>query len=640
MILRIALALLIALIHLSPGVSGASERILEMNVTAEVSRDATLSVRESLKVQTEGVDIKRGIIRSFPVEYTDLRGRANETDFDLISANIDGRPTKVSLERVGRNIEIRLGDPNRTLRKGIHIFDIEYRTLGWVAFRDSFDELYWNVTGNDWEFPIDRATFRLVLPDGASVRDSVAFTGRAGARGSGFRFGPDGVVETTDALMPGEGLTVSFAWDKGFVSGEAQAARERREKTAYANKVLFSVFLMLIIFVYYFGAWYLFGRDPTKGTVIPLYTPPNGVEPGFAKFLKDMRYSDDCLAADIIQLAVIGFIRFRERDGSIEIIPTDKAVGNNSTKNMRALGAQSPALHAIISSLIIGPGKHGVLVGDCNGDVFYKISNALKAEYEAKGRKYFTLNTRYSLIGLLLFVPFVPILAEWTGIFLSRIFSFIPLGFTGIVFMLRFFIGLKNIFARGYRVLRIVYSILLTILAGFAAFVLYMYDIVYCAAFFSAVIIAFLFARIMPARTFEGVKVNAELDGLAMYMGTAERHRLAMLNPPDETPRLFEALLPYAFALGCAKTWADGFADILENASYRPEWSASYGNETFTHFYPRLSNGLSRGISASVASHSDKPRSSSSSGSYGGGSGFGGGGHSGGGGGGGGGRGW
>ena len=44
------------------------------------------------------------------------------------------------------------------------------------------DELYWNVTGNGWGFPIDRASARVVLPADVPPADvrMEAYTGAAG----------------------------------------------------------------------------------------------------------------------------------------------------------------------------------------------------------------------------------------------------------------------------------------------------------------------------------------------------------------------------------------------------------------------------------------------------------------------------
>ena len=133
-------------------------------------------------------------------------------------------------------------------------------------------------------------------------------------------------------------------------------------------------------------------------------------------------------------------------------------------------------------------------------------------------------------------------------------------------------------------------------------------DPVLTTGFASAAVIAALFGSVLPARTRAGADLAAKIDGLAMYIGTAERHRLAMLNPPEETPELFERLLPYAFALGLAKTWADSFSSLLERVEYVPEWSDSIDR---VYVISNFTDSLSSSLAASVRSY--EPPSSSSS---------------------------
>ncbi|MDR3333120.1 MAG: DUF2207 domain-containing protein [Synergistaceae bacterium] len=608
----------------------ASERIMEMNVTASIGPDSVMLVHETIKARVEGFDIRRGIIRSIPTDYSDSAGRVNRTGFELVSALIDGSRTGVQLERSGRNVEVRIGDPDRTLPRGTHVFEITYKALGWVAFRESYDELYWNATGDEWTFPIDHATFRLTLPGGADILQRAAFTGRKGERGGDFNI-RENFAETTRTLSPGEGFTVAFAWKKGFVTPPAAGFWEAAYDFITSNSLVFTVLFVTLVFVYYAGAWYIFGRDPEMGVIIPLYRPPKGIEPGFARYLRRMEYSDDCMAADIIQLAIMGYLYFEDENGKIRIVPTPAATGDEGTDKMSELKEFSEPLHAMLSSMIAGPGKHGFLVDKVNGGIFQRASMNLKYKYEANGVEFFSLNKWLGRAGLLLFIPFAPLL-------FSRLLPWLlrsaPLALG---------IGARlGMFASRFsgRISRLTAKVVVAVIAAVSLFVLYRHDPIACAGLAAASLIAFGFSTIMPARTAKGARIEAEIEGLSMYMNTAERHRLAMLAPPDETPQLFEALLPYAFALDCAETWANGFAETLKKASYRPDWDRSFAKTNYNWFLlsTRLSGGLSGGIRTSIADHAASLRTTRSS--YSGGSGLGGGGHSGGGGGGGGGRGW
>jgi uncharacterized membrane protein len=118
----------------------------------------------------------------------------------------------------------------------------------------------------------------------------------------------------------------------------------------------------------------------------------------------------------------------------------------------------------------------------------------------------------------------------------------------------------------------------------------------------------------MVSRTPKGSNILSEAEGLKLYMDTAEKERLEMFNPPDETPELFERLLPYALALDVAKTWGNRFEKVLTQAGYKPEWysgpspflflngtglndfSSSLGNSIGQSMAPRSAPGTSSGM--------------------------------------------
>lgn len=139
---------------------------------------------------------------------------------------------------------------------------------------------------------------------------------------------------------------------------------------------------------------------------------------------------------------------------------------------------------------------------------------------------------------------------------------------------------------------------------------------------FLCVLILLLFKPLMRVRSEEGARLNEELEGLRMFMTSAEKHRLELGNTPEETPKLFEELLPYAFALDVAETWANRFEKILAAAHYAPSWYRG-DMQIFTH-----SSGVAAfasGFAGAVASgtrSSGRGGSSSSGGGGGGGRGW------------------
>ena len=52
----------------------------------------------------------------------------------------------------------------RLVQAGEHTYELVFRTDRQLGYFADHDELYWNVTGNGWDFPIDRVTARVELP--------------------------------------------------------------------------------------------------------------------------------------------------------------------------------------------------------------------------------------------------------------------------------------------------------------------------------------------------------------------------------------------------------------------------------------------------------------------------------------------
>jgi len=93
---------------------------------------------------------------------------------------------------------------------------------------------------------------------------------------------------------------------------------------------------------------------------------------------------------------------------------------------------------------------------------------------------------------------------------------------------------------------------------------------------------AIFFMCLLSVMTSAGVRIHEKIQSLAFFMNTAERHRQALLNPPEETPELFEKLLPYALALDVVETWKNSFRFLLEKARYEPSWNRGmYNAERF-----------------------------------------------------------
>ena len=168
-------AALLAIVLASASLAG--ERLLSFDSRILVRPDASLLVRETIRVRAEGNKIRHGVYREFPQLYHSQLGLNVKTGFDVTSVRRDGQPESYHIEDRENGKRVYFGSPKVNLRPGEYTYELTYQTDRQLGFFDDHDELYWNATGNGWLFPIDRASATVTLPDGAKITSVTAYTG-------------------------------------------------------------------------------------------------------------------------------------------------------------------------------------------------------------------------------------------------------------------------------------------------------------------------------------------------------------------------------------------------------------------------------------------------------------------------------
>ncbi|WP_376692090.1 DUF2207 domain-containing protein [Wenzhouxiangella sp. EGI_FJ10409] len=628
---------LLALLLLPMAVA-AEERIVEFASEIEVQASGELEVTERITVVAEGRDIRRGIYRDFPTRYEDRSGRRTTVPFELVSLRRNGELEDRRVESISNGVRIYMGSEGRMLEPGEHTYTLVYRT-GWqVGFFDGYDELYWNVTGNAWGFPIERASAVVTLPAGASREDLRldAYTGRQGESGGDATgeviSGRRARFETTRRLAPNEGLTVVVGFPKGLVS-EPTAAEEFQKDLEDNRVTVIGGVGTIAIVLWYLFAWVRVGRDPDGGAVYPRYDPPEGYSPGMLRYVWKMGYDKTCLAAALVSLAVKGAIRLDKDDDDYVAERLDGET-------------ESATEGKLLSKLLEAPGDRIVFKQSNHAE----IRAALKAHEKAlSGRmegRYFKLNRWWVIPGIVIsVVTLVAMVLSLPGDekFLA--------GFLA-VHQTIWNIGTAVLVMRVYRTWRdlkgvtgLIGAILMTafslpfVIASVVVLGIFGNMIGWLPGLIVVVIgiVNGLFWSWMRAPTMRGRALLDHVEGLRLYLTVAERDDIEARHEqaPPRTFEEFERLLPYAVALDAADTWAERFAAEIEAA-------AQAGTAQSRTWYPATMSGgrltaaglgtaLGSGLASATASASTAPGSSS---------GGGGGGVSGGGGGGGGGGGW
>ncbi len=620
--------------------AGAIERITEFSSDITIGQDGTLTVRESISVNAQRNQIQRGIFRDFPTTYIYDFGNRYRVSFEVQRVTRNGQDENYVLENIANGRRVRIGNAEIVLERGIHDYTITYSTKGQIGFFDEFDSLYWNVTGHGWAFAIDAAEAVIRLP-GEQLDDFRFFTGPQGARGddaSATRLSADTVrFNTTAPLGPQEGLTVAVSFPKGIVAPPTAMENARgflRDNGATGA----AMFGFLALFAFYYYVWSKVGRDPARGVIVPLFAPPEGFSAAAMRYVSRMGYDRKAFAAAIVSMAVKGYMKISEDDGTYTLSRTGMSIEEkNLTKGERAI---AHALFAVRDEIELKNANHKTV-----SKAISRLQDALRNEDEGV---YFITNRGWFYAGLLILLASAvftvmlstdPAAASGLGLWIS-------IWATGTSFLVyRTIEKWRGVsVSGGSRIVNVAGAFFATLFAlpfvGFlgGAFLLLgeALPLVASAGLVGQGILAFIFYRLLKAPTKAGAKVRDEIDGFKMFLTTAEKERLEVLHPPHVTPEIFEKFLPYAIALDSENAWSNKFeAEIAEagtdttRSSYNPRW---YSGRSFNRLGTSgFTSSIGSAVAGATASAARAPGSSS---------GMGGGGSSGGGGGGGGGGGW
>jgi uncharacterized membrane protein len=536
--------------------------IADFKDTISIAPDGTALVSE--KITLVFVGEWHGIHRTIPVEYPGPEG-TNYTLFVNVMSVTDesGSKLKYDSSKSGNYRDLKIYIPGAV--DATRVVNIDYSVRNGIRFFDSYDEFYWNVTGNDWQVPIDHASAFVTLPENAAggLR-AQAFTGAYGSKESEATAevkGADVLSETTSPLSMRGGLTIDIYISQGIL--KPPSALTKLGWFLGSNPI---VFLPLLTLAVMFGLWYSVGRDPDPGvSVAPQYEPPKGICPAEAGTLLDDTIHPRDITSTIVDLAVRGYIKieekvdtflvFHHKDYSFHLLKPREQWGTDLTPHERVM----------LENIFLG-GTETRLSSLKNR--FYTVIPIVRQDIMSslKGKGIYTLDPEsangYSIaagVAIAILVVGVQVMG-WMNLFYS-----IPL---------------------------VIGSVLVSAL------------------------IWWLFARQMTAKTVSGARTRIAVLGFQEFMNRVDADRIKHM-PPDT----FEKFLPYAMALGVEHHWAQAFDGIVKDP---PSWYVSPNG--YVGFSPLFFSSSMHSMASDMHQvFVSAPRASSTGSGFGGG-GFGGGG--------------
>ncbi len=567
------LALIAAVLLAAPTTQARDLTIQRFDETVTVNPNGTIEVTEIIEARFTG--FWHGIYRTIPVEYDTPQHLNYSLLLEPLSVtDDDGHALKYEQKREGRYLKFKITVPGA--QDATKTVLLHYRILNAIRFFDDHDELYWNVTGAEWDAPIRAASAKIELPDGVTGLHATAFTGAYGSRESDAQVETSGNIVQVSANHPlsyREGLTVVAGWDKGFVHPPSTAA-----KIALFFRSNWPLFLPVVAFFIMLWLWWTRGRDPERGSVAVQYEPPDKLTPGECGTLVDNEAAMRDITATLVDLAVKGYLTIEQKDEShlLGLSHSKEYIFHLKRPPTEWSGVRPHELE-MLSALFDNGSVTSVKLSNLQNHFYTHLPAIRRRIFDA-------------------------LMAD--GYYLHR----------------------PDTVRQGYIGAGIVIGILLFVFGGALGAATGVAHLTWVIAAILTAGVICIFGWFMPARTLTGARTFEKVLGFEQFLERVESDRLERIV---KTPEMFEKFLPYAMALRCEKKWVAAFAGI---AMQPPQWySGPYGSGFVPYMFVNDLNVMSAQASSVMAS---APRSSS------GGSGFGGGGFSGGGFGGGGGGGW
>ncbi len=549
--LLIASAICLSVCLVWPGQAQAADWTIEnFQSDITVNADGTVSIIETIDVDF-GNTSKHGIYRDIPYRYSDGT-KVTSTELSVNSVSQDGTEATYETSQNENDIRVQIGDPGLTIT-GPRQYTIHYTAAGILSSFTDYDELYWNVTGDQWEVPIKQARATVRLPADGILQIACY----EGSTGSSERCTTDLTTESqvtfksSRELMIGEGLTIAVGYTKGLVpillvATPPDPIDALVSPVALASSIV--IFILGVIWV--IRRWLAGGRDRSSGktTIVAEYDAPASLRPAEIGLLVDERADTLDVSATIVDLAVRGYLTITEEPKKWLFGETDYIFNRTDKELSNLLRYEQKLLEKIFKK------KTEVRLSALSKDfVFdlYEVKKLLYIEVTEKGL--FVSNpdhirNKQILFGIMFFV--IGIVAMWLVGSQSQVFP---------VTILQLLLG------SGLGLVPLGLTLITT-------------------------------AWSMPARTQKGSELYRQAKGFELFINTAEKYRAQFAEQENR----YTEILPYAIVFRSTKKLAKAM-EKLELTPPQPVWYVSphpFHTVAFASTVSNFSSSLSQAMAA------------------------------------------
>ena len=520
-----------------------AERITNYEVTVQINKNETLTVNEVIDYDFDGA-AKHGIYRDIP-----LRSKKNGVDIyksyiKMNSIKRNGISEEYSTQLFDEGIRYKVGSAKKFVEKGVNKYEFNYMIYNAVFEKNGIYQVYFNAIGQFWKVPIEKAIVNIKFGNGKPVTENEIkqldiFTGEYGQSGKDYISNlNNGTIEikTNKVLQAYNGLSFRLNLKTDNIS---PTFGDKLQTLYYAHPLIVAgPIIIIFLAIYGFVTWYIFGRDVGKKAIVPEFNIPKDISAMYAAYINGVREPKEILTIGVLSLLSKGYVEADDEEGNGRNV---KYTLPNSRRSKPELAEEEKIVFNALSSTGYIFKKERSLYNASN-----KILKSFEKEYKKKVYRDNSIFNIAFIVGIIIvFMVSATASGGTAGVSDSSlgVVSLIMIAsFFGIILNMIFSI-IKNIYGNNSTFLKIIKWMVIL-------FISVIYGVLNFIVIGIIMAMYTVYSKIIGRYTTDGMRKKEYLDGMKMYIKTAEANQIMKFNDVDELVAYFKVILPYAVALG------------------------------------------------------------------------------------------
>ena len=520
-----------------------AEKITNYEVTVQMNKNGTLTVNEVIDYEFDGA-AKHGIYRDIP-----LRSKKNGVDIyksyiKMNSIKRNGISEEYSTQLFDEGIRYKVGSAKKFVEKGVNKYEFNYMIYNAVFEKNGIYQVYFNAIGQFWKVPIEKAIVNIKFGNGKPVTENEIskldiFTGEYGQSGKDYISNlNNGTIEikTNKVLQAYNGLSFRLNLKTDNIS---PTFGDKLQTLYYAHPLIVAgPIIIIFLAIYGFVTWYIFGRDVGKKAIVPEFNIPKDISAMYAAYINGVREPKEILTIGVLSLLSKGYVEADDEEGNGRNV---KYTLPNSRRSKPELAEEEKIVFNALSSTGYIFKKERSLYNASN-----KILKSFEKEYKKKVYRDNSIFNIAFIVGIIIvFMVSATASGGTAGVSDSSlgVISLIMIAsFFGIILNMIFSI-IKNIYGNNSTFLKIIKWMVIL-------FISVIYGVLNFIVIGIIMAMYTVYSKIIGRYTTDGMRKKEYLDGMKMYIKTAEANQIMKFNDVDELVAYFKGILPYAVALG------------------------------------------------------------------------------------------